>query len=158
MKTKTFLQKSRQANSLSLLTGALMPLAFAPFDIYPIAFIGPAILFFLWLDQPVKVAFQRGYFFGMGMFGLGVPWVYVSMSQFGGVAPPIAAILTALFVLFLALFPAFTGYFFARFFAKLTTNIKLLVVLPALWTTSEWIRGWIFTGFPFAFIVLPASR
>ena len=148
MKTKTFLQKSRQANSLSLLTGALMPLAFAPFDIYPIAFIGPAILFFLWLDQPVKVAFQRGYFFGMGMFGLGVPWVYVSMSQFGGVAPPIAAILTALFVLFLALFPAFTGYFFARFFAKLTTNIKLLVVLPALWTTSEWIRGWIFTGFP----------
>ena len=137
-----------RGNLLAVFAGAIVPLAFAPFDLFPLAMFTAALLFLLWLDVSVKNAFLRGYLFGVGMFGVGVPWVYVSMSQFGGVALPLAIFLTALFVFFLALFPALVGYIFARFFLSLSERVKLLIVLPALWTLVEWIRGWIFTGFP----------
>jgi hypothetical protein len=47
-----------------------------------------------------------GLAWGAGCFLLGVSWVYVSLSQFGGMAPPAAAAATLLFCLYLALFPA----------------------------------------------------
>jgi apolipoprotein N-acyltransferase len=148
MSIRDFIKAGWRANLLAAIAGAVVPLAFAPFDLFPLALLAPALLFLLWLDVSAKSAFRRGYLFGVGMFGFGVPWVYVSMSQFGGVALPLAVFLTALFILFLALFPALVGYVFARFFSSSSERVKLLVVLPVLWTLVEWVRGWIFTGFP----------
>lgn len=125
-----------------------MPLAFAPFDLMPIAFLGPALLFYLWLQCQPRRAFVYGYLFGVGLFGTGVWWVYVSMNQFGGVSLPVSVFVTGLFILFLALFPALVGWVFSRFFGTQPYTLNLIVVLPALWTLSEWVRGWIFTGFP----------
>ena len=34
----------------AFLAGALLPLAFAPFFIYPIAVLAPALLFYLWRE------------------------------------------------------------------------------------------------------------
>ncbi len=53
---------------------------------------------------------------------------------------------TALFAAFLALFPAAVGYVQAKF--NVSTRIRLALVMPALWVLVEWVRGMIFTGFP----------
>jgi apolipoprotein N-acyltransferase len=80
------------------------------------------------------------------MFGAGVSWVYVSLHNFGGMPLPIAALATFLFCAFLALFPAAAGWLQARVPAHPAVRACLLV--PAAWVLLEWLRSWIFTGFP----------
>ena len=127
--------------------GALLPLAFAPFDLFPLAFLAPALLFHLWRDGSAARAAWRGFLFGLGMFGVGVSWVYVSLHDFGHMPAPLAALATLLFAAVLALYPALAGWFQARFFDR-SRSIHLLAMLPALWVLFEWIRGWFLSGFP----------
>ena len=141
----------RWGDWLSLIAGGVLPLAFAPFDFFPAAVFAPALLFLLWLDIPRRRALRRGFLFGVGMFGVGVNWVFVSMYEYGGVSLPLSLFLTALLVVFLALFPAALAYLLARFYqlpATSATVWRLAVVFPAGWVMFEWIRGWFLTGFP----------
>lgn len=138
-----------RADALALLAGLLLPLAFAPFDAFPLAVLSPAVLFWLWLHSSPREAFRRGFVYGAGMFGLGVSWVFVSMYDNGGVSLPLSLFLTAVFVLFLALFPGVLGYLAVRAYsAPSARRIKLLLVFPAAWVLGEWVRGWFLTGFP----------
>jgi apolipoprotein N-acyltransferase len=89
---------------------------------------------------------MTGFWFGLGFFAAGVSWVYVSMSEFGGMPLPLAVFATAFFCAFLALFPAAAGWLQARIPAPAAVRICLLI--PAAWTVFEWLRGVIFTGFP----------
>jgi apolipoprotein N-acyltransferase len=141
----------RWGDWLSLLAGAMLPLAFAPFDIFPAAVIAPALLFMSWLDVPPRRALRRGYLFGLGMFGVGINWVFVSMYEYGGVSLPLSLFLTTLLVAFLSLFPAVLAYLLARLFPFTGASAavwRLAVVFPAGWVMFEWIRGWFLTGFP----------
>ncbi len=136
---------------LALLAGALLPLAFSPFDLFPLAVLAPAVLFRAWLNVPPRRAFRRGWLFGAGMFGVGVSWIYVAIHDFGHSNIFTAVLLTGGFVAFLALFPALLGYLATRLFPAQTPRsktLKLLAAFPAAWTLFEWIRGWILTGFP----------
>ena len=133
---------------LSALAGALLPFAFAPANLFPLAIISPAILFWLWLESNPRRALLLGYFFGLGFFGVGVSWVAISFYRFGNMGIALSAIATLLFVLFLALFPATLGWVGKRFLGRLNQTFYLLLFLPAGWVLFEWIRGWIFTGFP----------
>ncbi len=130
-----------------LLIGALMPLAFAPLNIFFVAIVCPAILVLFWLRCSPPQAFHCGYFFGLGMFGVGVYWLHISINMFGGVNILLAIILTALLVAFLSLYPALVGYIGRRWF-KSNDAIFLLAACPALWVISEWVRAWFLTGFP----------
>ncbi|MEW6354615.1 MAG: apolipoprotein N-acyltransferase, partial [Pseudomonadota bacterium] len=87
---------------------------------------------------------------GAGLFGVGVSWVFVAIHVFGYAGVPLASFLTALFVAFLALFPALLGYAVTRFFpaAKFSDTLKLMLIFPAAWVLFEWLRGWLFSGFP----------
>ena len=135
----------------ALIAGIFFPLAFAPFDAFPAAVIAPALLFLLWLDVPPRKAMRRGFLFGIGMFGVGVNWVFVSMYEFGEVSLPLSLFLTACLVAFLALFPAVLGYLLARYFQHAgarATALRLALIFPAGWVLFEWMRGWFLTGFP----------
>jgi len=120
--------------------------AFAPAGIYPVAVATFALLIYLWVDASPKACFWTGFWFGLGLFGAGVSWVYVSMTQFGGMPAPLAALGIALFSAFLALFPAAAGWLQARIPAPEAVRASLLI--PASWTLFEWLRSWLFTGFP----------
>ncbi len=136
---------------LALLAGAILPLAYAPFDFIFLAVLAPALLFALWLQVSPRQALVRGYLFGVGMFGVGVSWVFVSMYENGGVGLAMSLFLTSVFVLFLSLFPAVLGYGLARLLPwphPAAQRLKLLLLFPVGWVLWEWVRGWFFTGFP----------
>jgi apolipoprotein N-acyltransferase len=129
-----------------LLSGALAPLAFAPFDVAFVAPLSLATLFLLWLDAGPGRAAWRGWLYGLGLFGFGVSWIHESF-QFSQVALPLAILLTALFVLYLAAFPALLGYLLARLSSG-SGWVRVVVLFPAAWVLTEWLRGWFLTGFP----------
>ena len=134
-----------------LLLGAMLTLAFAPYEIFPFAILAPVGLFFLWLQSSPTRAFWQGFIFGFGFFGTGVYWVFHSIHTFGGVPTPIAIFITTIFIAILALFPAAVGGIVNRYFPVLN-NTKIILAYPVSWVISEWIRSWIFTGFPWLFI------
>ncbi len=133
---------------VALLAGLALPFAFAPFGLFPLAIVSPAILFWLWRQMSARQAFFSGYLFGVGYFGLGASWVAVSMYRFGGMGVTLSLLSTVLFVLVLAAFPALVGWLYRRYFPGFSSSLRLLLVLPALWGLLEWTRGWILTGFP----------
>ena len=122
-------------------------LGFSPFDLLPATLLAYALLIHSWQRAPsARAAALAGFWFGLGLFGAGVSWVYVSMNRFGGMPAPLAAFATLGLCAFLALFPALVGALQARIPAA--PALRAALVIPALWTLIEWLRGWILTGFP----------
>jgi len=131
---------------IAFLGGAATVFAFAPFELHPLAFLTFALLVHLWMDAPPRRCAWLGFWFGLGLFGAGVSWVYVSLHQFGGMPAPLAGFATLGFCAFLALFPAVAGWLQARVPAPQAARAALLI--PAAWVLFEWVLVWIFTGFP----------
>src|ERR1700689_950509 len=131
---------------LSFCLGALCVAAFAPLAWFPLPIIAFAGLMLIWRATPApKAAAFHGFCFGLGLFLCGVSWVYVSLADFGGMPAPLAAIATLLFCMILALYPAAVGYAQRRLGGGDLAHVLLLI--PALWTISEWLRDAV-TGFP----------
>ncbi|HDP88814.1 MAG TPA: apolipoprotein N-acyltransferase [Thioalkalivibrio sp.] len=149
-------RRPRLGDFLALGAGAVLPLAFAPVEWRVLSILSPALLFLLWLGATPRRAFWRGYLFGLGQFGVGVSWVYNSIHLFGNAVAPLAGLFTALFVAFLALYPAVTGGLLARFGRRFRLSMPaMLAVLPFGWVLYEWVRGWLFTGFPWLLLGHP---
>lgn len=89
-----------KGNMIALIAGAILPLAFSPFHCYPLAVVSLVLLFASWQNGTIKQAAWRGFLFGIGLFGVGVSWVYVAIHDFGQASVFLAALLTALFVAF----------------------------------------------------------
>jgi len=147
---KTLLTHSKAAWLWCLLAGASLPLAFAPFNLFLIAYFAPLVLFYYWLAATPRQAAWLGFLFGLGLFGVGVSWVYVAIHVFGYAPVPLAVVMTAAFVAFLALYPALQGYVSVRLQQHfgLSRTASLLLIYPTLWLLIEWLRGWLLTGFP----------
>jgi apolipoprotein N-acyltransferase len=132
---------------LAFTAGALLPLAFAPFDVWPLAVLLPAVLLWAWDDATPRRAAVRGGLFGLGMYGFGIYWIFISLHDYGNAPAPFAALATALVVLAMALYPAVLGGLIARW-GPPPGPARWLLVFPALWALLDWARSWLFTGFP----------
>ena len=133
---------------LCALLGCITPLSFAPYGHWWIALLSIG-LFAAVLHQgnTGKQYLALAFAFGLGYFGTGVSWVYVSIYYFGSAPLPLAVIMTATFVTFVAFFFALPFYALAW----MHPSARLTIGIPLLWVFSEWIRTWIFTGFPWLF-------
>ncbi len=130
---------------LALAAGGLTTLAFAPFNLWLLAVIGPALLFFLW-TRPAVNGFQTGLAYGLGLMGSGVSWLHVSIAQFGDLGWLFPLVVTIGFVSLIALYYGLLGWMALRFTGP--GRVRLLWIYPALWVLVEWLRGWLMTGFP----------
>ena len=134
----------------AIAAGALIPLSFAPYDKLIFSFIGLSIFAWLML-QPIKKSelFLTAFLFALGLFGVGISWIYVSINDYGGMPPIFAFALMAIFVAFLAVI-------FALPWALLKciprSPIIKIFCFAAMWLLVEWIRGWFLTGFPWLYI------
>lgn len=141
----------------ALLAGGASVFAFAPFDLFPLAFLGLGVLAWL-LGRALRAreAFALGFAWGFGAFIGGVSWLYVALERYGGMPAPLAALAITLFCVYLALYPGLAGAAFvslqrrlgARSAASPAMPIRSAALFAALWLLSEWLRGVVFTGFP----------
>ena len=130
------------------ISGTLLPLSLAPFNLWPIAIVSMAVLFRTLQHQTLRQAFSKSLVFGFGMFFAGVSWVYVSIHEHGFIPAPLALLATTLFCLFIALLFALPFTLSALIPQR---PASWLVGLPAIWVISEWFRSWAFTGFPWLY-------
>lgn len=130
----------------SFIAGLILPLSFAPFHIPGIAIFSIAILYAQLIRRKAQ-PFLTGLVFGLGYFGLGISWVFVSMHEYGHLNYLLSFLITTGFLIYLSLFIACIS----SLFVKLTT-VKFINhnagLFSALWTLGEYARATLFTGFP----------
>lgn len=138
-----------------LLAGCLFPLAFAPISLPGFGVISLAWFFYLLSNtsnnkNSKKTAFIQGLFFGMGFFGVGVSWVFISIHSYGQAPWWLAFILTVLFCMFMALYTASFAWTFAWISRRRKTQkfLQQSIIFSVLWVIFEYIRANLFTGFP----------
>lgn len=132
---------------LPALAGAACVFAFAPFYAWPVALVVLAVLFHVWARSGSALqAALSGFAFGLGHFLAGVSWVFVSLHYFGAMPAVLAAIATFLFCALLAGFPALAGWVAVRVGGA--SAPRRLLAGASAFVALEWLRGWIFTGFP----------
>lgn len=135
---------------ISLISGSLITLSFAPFNIWPVTLISLISLALLLKEQTAKTVLLRSFAFGVGLYCAGVHWLYVSIHNFGGASPLFAGFLVFVFGCFMAVLFILPFGIFARWFSR--HPLGLIIALPACWLLGEWIRTWLLTGFPWLFL------
>nr|WP_315467777.1 apolipoprotein N-acyltransferase [uncultured Undibacterium sp.] len=146
-----------RASLVALLLGALNVLSFAPFFIWPIQIITAAVMMSILISHPSwnkKQVALLGWSYGFGTFVLGVCWLVVAMSRYGGMPLVLSVIALALLAAFMAIFPAFcfVAFQFVRNKWKTSDVLSALILFPVAWAASEFLRGHLFTGFPWVSI------
>lgn len=132
---------------LCLFAGIATVLSFEPFAYPVIVFFSLTALFYFFRSATSKKqAFLLGFVFGFGLFGVGVSWVYVSLSTYGGMPLWMGSIAVIGFVSLLAIFIGFVGYTSVLLIPS-PGNLRLIAIAP-LWVIFEWVKSWILTGFP----------
>ncbi len=131
----------------TFLLGALTVLGFAPFYLFPVPVVTIALLLHFWRksETPLQAALL-GFCFGMGMFSAGVTWIYVSLHEFGAMPISIAVFFLIILCAYLSLFATLTGWVLRKL--HIETPLVWSLLAATLWALSEWLRGVLFTGFP----------
>ncbi len=130
------------------LLGALNTLSFAPTPNggWLELLIVTGLVVLLHGSRSVRGAALRLGAFGFGNLASGTWWLYVSMHDYGGLAAPLAAAAVGLLSLYLAIYPALAGALWYRFAGGIGWRSSF--TFAAAWTLGEWLRGLVFTGFP----------
>ena len=132
---------------IALLAGAVFIFALAPYGFWPVALISPAILYALLIpDMTGKRAFLIGQAYGTGLWCVGAFWLYTSIHVYGDTPVWLALIMIALMGLGMGLFHGFLALIFNRVVGKQPLSFA------ALWVLQEWMKTWLFTGFPWLFV------
>ena len=127
--------------------GACTVFAFAPFGVSGIAFATLTLLAWQWQRaRSARGAAAIGFAFGAGLYGAGASWLYIALETFGGMPPWLAAIAIAILTAYLALWPAAAGWLAIRFTRQ--GSVPRAIATAAAFTLAEWLRGYVFTGFP----------
>ncbi|WP_438766776.1 apolipoprotein N-acyltransferase [Kushneria sp. TE3] len=144
----SLLQRRGVGSLLALLAGALTTLTFAPFNLWGLGPVALAVFYIVLQNVSLRQALWRGWLFGVGLFGSGASWVYVSIHDYGNTGGPLAVVLTVLFIVTMALFVMLPALLY-RLCAASRLNI---VAFAGAWALSEAFRSWAFTGFPWLFL------
>jgi len=136
---------------LGLTLGSIMSCAFAPCNWWPLAFICPLALIFLWHNCTPREGFILGWLFIFGLYVVGLKWILECITDLG-INRILAVIYLIVFLGFYAcLFTNLIGYIYRRFWYK-NSFANLCFSLPCLWVLLEWLRSWLCSGYPWFII------
>lgn len=145
--------------TLLLVLGGLHALSFSigPLPAWTLPFYQIALLAMassqIMAARTMRQAFGRAWLFGLGHFGVGVYWLYISMHQYGGMPALLAALAVLLLAAALAVFLGAAAALWQRLRRNLNSDawparLLLAAAWASCWTLAEWLRGTLFTGFP----------
>lgn len=137
----------RRRELVAAIAGIGTSFAFAPYGLFFLGLLGPAVLFLLWDYASPRDAARTGFWFGAALFGAGTWWIYTAVHDFGEAPAWLAVFLLAALLAIKGAYYALCGYIVLRI-APEHSPARSLLLVPAGWTLMEWLRGWLFTGFP----------
>ena len=136
---------------LALTLGVIYCLSFAPIGWWPSVIVAVAGLYVLLQKNPTVNPGLLTWAFGIGKYGLGASWVYVSINVYGGASPLLASVLVILFVCFAAwLFCWPLGWLYGKLRTQAKPVLSVLV-FTACWVFMDWMQTWFLTGFPWLY-------
>ncbi|MDP3163403.1 MAG: apolipoprotein N-acyltransferase [Reyranella sp.] len=141
-----------RAAGAAFLAGALAALAMPPLYWLPLAVVGMVVFVWLWETAPgPRSALLRGWAWGTGHFAVGSYWILEAISvpppDDELLGPPIVAGLAAILGFFPGL-AAGAARWAALKWPALAGRYRRLILLAIAWTVAEWLRGHVFTGYP----------
>lgn len=142
-----------------LLLGAVHALCFAPEPLpgMVLPYVQVAALaclaVYVFNAASSRRAALAGLLFGLGQFTVGLYWIYISLNSYGGLPPPMAAgavlLLAASEALFVAVAAALARWLCgASLDSSYARQLLAAAVWASCWAGAEWLRGTLFTGFP----------
>ena len=134
----------------SFFLGTLLILAFEPFNFWIFSLIIPFLILITLEKQNPKVSFILGYFFGLGFWLIGIFWIENSINVYGGANVFAASFLTIVLSMFLSLFQSLI--FLTYSFLRNDNFLTRLFLFPSVWVLSEWLREFLFSGFPWLYV------
>ncbi len=130
----------------ALLLGAASALGFEPLALWPLTLLAVAGLIALIAAAPTrKAAAQAGWLFGLGQFAVGLNWIATAFTYQAAMPAWLGWIAVIGLSLYLAIYPALAAA--AAWHAR-GRPAALILALGGAWIITEWLRGWVFTGFP----------
>lgn len=134
--------------------GVLATLALPPVHAVPVLLLSlPLLMLLAATARRPRQAFGDGWWFGFGHFLAGLYWIGIAfmvnedVSDWAGVPAVIGV--AAVMAAFPGLAALATRLFAARLdFSRLAHGVALAIAFAALWGVAEWLRGHLFTGFP----------
>jgi apolipoprotein N-acyltransferase len=91
-------------------------------------------------------ALLTGWAFGVGQFAIGLNWIATAFTYQSNMPAWLGWIAVVLLSLYLAIYPALATGLSWRFGRD--NRVALVLVFGGAWAVTEWLRGTMFTGFP----------
>ena len=131
---------------IAVFLGLLFSLGFAPNDAWFISIFSITCLHFLIQGTNKKELFWIGYSFGLGLWSLGISWMFVSIYFYGNIGFILSIFLTLIFIGILSIYFGVT--LFLYYYLRSSSRISVIFSLPIAWIIIEYLRSILFTGFP----------
>src|SRR5437762_3478543 len=131
----------------ALVLGAVSAFAFAPVGWWPLLPVAFAVLCeLICRSKTLGRGLLTGWVFGVGQFVVGLNWIATAFTYQAAMPAWLGWVAVALLSLYLAVYPALATGLAWRF--GRANRVILVLVLGGAWTITEWLRGTMFTGFP----------
>jgi apolipoprotein N-acyltransferase len=134
---------------LAALSGLMLTGSFPKIGLDWLVWVALVPLFAAIANLSVKKSFRIGFIAGLIHYFSLLYWVVPVMETYGYLPLYLSIAILFLFAAVLALFPA---VFCMAAAAIGRTPARCLITMPLLWVAVEYIRTYIFTGFPWALL------
>ena len=131
--------------------GALMPLAYSPYDLFLLPFVSYTLLIVVCRKYKAKKVLALTWLFSFTQFSWGILWVYESFHLYTEVPQFIAVILSLLFAAFISCYSAIAMWF-SKIIWKNDEQMWMIAGIPISIVCMEWLRGHTFGGFPWMYV------
>ena len=135
-----------QRPALTLAAGTLAACGFQPLHLWIAALLGTAALAALVATARTRTAAAFiGWLWGWAHFTLALNWIATAFTYQARMPPALGWAAVVGLSAYLAVYPALAC---ALAWHARTSRLAFATALAGAWILSEWLRGWVFTGFP----------
>ena len=132
----------------ALALGLISACAYPPLHLWPLGLA--ALAGFVWLLYSAdnwRQAMARGWLFGWAHLTLANNWIATAFTHQAAMPEFLGWLAVPLLCIYLAVYPMLAALA-AHLLAKKRPLWAFGLVLAGAWIVTEWLRGWVFTGYP----------